>query len=55
MNHNGLVIAGSGSGEVFVWRLNYDSIQKRLPKQDCQIFLGSFKMQKQSGIKQFEF
>ena len=32
MNHNGLVIAASGSGEVFVWRLNYDSIQKRLPK-----------------------
>lgn len=32
MNHNGLVIAGSGSGDVFVWRINYDSIQKQLPK-----------------------
>ena len=55
MNHNGLVIAGSGSGEVFVWRLDYDSIQKRMPKQDCHIFLGSFKMPKQSGIKFCEF
>jgi hypothetical protein len=55
MNHNGLVIAGSGSGEVFVWRLDYDSIQKRLPKQDCYIYLGSFKMPKSSGIKFCEF
>ena len=32
MNHQGLVVAGSSSCELLVWRLNYDLISKRVPK-----------------------
>ena len=35
MNYSGLVVAGSSSGELLVWRLNYDLINKRVPKADC--------------------
>ena len=55
LNHNGLVVAGSNTGEMFVWRVNYENIVKRLPKQDCHRFLGQFKIHKNSGIQFCEF
>lgn len=55
LNHNGLVVAGSNTGEMFVWRVNYDHITKKMPKQDCHRFLGQFKIHKNSGIQFCEF
>lgn len=55
MNHQGLVVAGSSSCELLVWRLNYDLVSKRVPKQDCYKFLGQFKMSRQSCVKFCEF
>ena len=40
---------------MFVWRVNYENIVKRLPKQDCHRFLGQFKIHKSSGIQFCEF
>lgn len=55
INYAGLVVAGSSSGELLVWRINYDHINKRVPKPDCQKFLGQFKMSRQSCVKFCEF
>lgn len=55
MNHSGLVVAGSSTGELLVWRINFDLIQKRVPKYDSYQFLGQFKIGKQSCIKFCEF
>ena len=55
LNHAGLVVAGSNTGEMFVWRVNYANINRRMAKQDCYRFLGQFKLQKHSGIQFCEF
>lgn len=48
-------MAGSSSGELLVWRINYDLLYKRAPKSDCVRFLGQFKMSRQACVKFCEF
>lgn len=55
MNHSGLVVAGASTCELFVWRVNYDLVQKRVPKQDCFRFLGQFRTSRSSCVKFCEF
>lgn len=55
MNHSGLVVAGASTCELFVWRVNYDLVQRRVPKQDCFRFLGQFRTSRSSCVKFCEF
>lgn len=53
MNQQGVVVAGSTSGDLLVWRVNFEAFKNRQP--DCQQFLGCFHMPKQSTVKFVEF
>jgi WD40 repeat protein len=55
LNHQGLVVAGSNTGEMFVWRVNYQNVARRQSKNDCYRYLGQQKLHKHSGIQFCEF
>lgn len=62
LNYQGLIVAGSNTGEMFVWRVNYQNVtnynnkkQTLVNKADCSRFLGQYKLHKNSGIQFCEF
>ena len=50
----GVVIAGTSSGEVFAWKLNFNEIAKK-NVHNCSQFLGQFKIYKNAGVQFAEF
>lgn len=55
INHAGVVAAGSCTGELLLWRINFDLLERRADKKEYIKFLGQFKLDKQSTIKFSEF
>lgn len=52
INNNGLVVAGSNTGEVFVWKVYFNEIQKTQPNiAECSKFIGQFKIHKSAGVQ----
>ena len=49
-----MVIAGTSTGEVFVWKLNFTEITKRNTHNSAQ-FIGQFKIYKNAGVQFAEF
>ena len=50
----GLVIAGSSTGEIFCWKLNFTEINRR-QRGDAFRFLGKYKICKNAGVQFVEF
>ena len=50
----GLVVAGSSTGEIFCWKLNFTEIAKK-SRADSYKYLGQFKISKNAGVAFAEF
>ena len=45
----GIVVAGTSTGEIFCWKLNFTDIARR-NRADCYRYLGQFKICKNAGV-----
>ena len=45
----GLVVAGSSTGEIFCWKLQFSEIARRIISE-CYKYLGQFKICKNAGV-----
>ena len=50
----GIVIAGTSTGELFAWKLSFSDIAKR-SVHSCSTYLGQFKIFKNAGVQYAEF
>lgn len=54
MSSAGIVIAGTSTGEIFCWKLNFQEIARR-NKQESYRYLGQYKIGKNAGVQFAEF
>ena len=50
----GIVVAGTSTGEIFCWKLNFAEISRR-NKSEAYRYLGQFKVCKNAGVQFAEF